>query len=268
MDDEVTRAARAKKGSPFLSTEQAAFYLGLSARKMQALRSTGGGPPFRRHVVTSAIISTISTTGRERPGTARAMPDCPGEAPQRRPGGPGPASMVLAALRRPASAAALLAALALAGTLVAPPRPLLFWNASPSSRTGLYAISKGGPARGDTAVAWAPEKARRLAASRHYLPATVPLVKRVAAVAGDRVCAAGNRILVNGRPAARRARDPSGRMLPWWSGCQVLQRGELFLLSPGSPDAFDGRYFGITHNGEVIGKARLLWRARQGSNDC
>ena len=58
------------------------------------------------------------------------------------------------------------------------------------------------------------------------------------------------------------------RMLPWWSGCQVLQRGELSLLSPGSPDAFDGRYFGITHNGEVIGKARLLWRARQGSNDC
>jgi len=196
------------------------------------------------------------------------MPDCPGEAPQRHPGGPGPASMVLAALRRPVNAAALLAVLALAGTLVAPPRPLLFWNASPSSRTGLYAISKGGPARGDTAVAWAPEKARRLAALRHYLPATVPLVKRVAAVAGDRVCTAGNRILVNGRPAARRrARDPSGRMLPWWSGCQVVQRGELFLLSPGSPDAFDGRYFGITHNGEVIGKARLLWRARQGSND-
>jgi hypothetical protein len=49
VDDENVRAARAKKGSPFLSTEQAAFYLGLSARKMQAMRSVGAGPPFRRH---------------------------------------------------------------------------------------------------------------------------------------------------------------------------------------------------------------------------
>lgn len=49
MDDDIARAARAKKGSPFLSTEQAAFYLGLSARKLQAMRGAGDGPRFRRH---------------------------------------------------------------------------------------------------------------------------------------------------------------------------------------------------------------------------
>jgi len=49
MDDEVARAARAKKGSPFLSTEQAAFYLGLSPRKLQKMRAVGAGPAFRRH---------------------------------------------------------------------------------------------------------------------------------------------------------------------------------------------------------------------------
>lgn len=49
MDDENARAARARKGCPFLSTEQAAFYLGLSPRKMQVMRSQGLGPPFRRH---------------------------------------------------------------------------------------------------------------------------------------------------------------------------------------------------------------------------
>ena len=49
MDDDIARAARAKKGSPFLSTEQAAFYLGLSARKLQAMRAAGTGPGFRRH---------------------------------------------------------------------------------------------------------------------------------------------------------------------------------------------------------------------------
>jgi hypothetical protein len=49
MEDDIARAARAKKGSPFLSTEQAAFYLGLSPRKMQAMRGAGTGPRFRRH---------------------------------------------------------------------------------------------------------------------------------------------------------------------------------------------------------------------------
>lgn len=49
MDDDIARAARAKKGSPFLSTEQAAFYLGLSARKLQAMRAGGSGPLYRRH---------------------------------------------------------------------------------------------------------------------------------------------------------------------------------------------------------------------------
>ena len=49
MNDEIARAQRAKKGSPFLNTEQAAFYLGLSARKLQQMRGHGTGPAFRRH---------------------------------------------------------------------------------------------------------------------------------------------------------------------------------------------------------------------------
>jgi hypothetical protein len=48
-EDDIARAARAKKGSPFLSTEQAAFYLGLSPRKLQSMRGEGTGPRFRRH---------------------------------------------------------------------------------------------------------------------------------------------------------------------------------------------------------------------------
>ncbi len=49
MEDDIARAARAKKGSPFLSTEQAAFYLGLSPRKLQTMRAAETGPRFRRH---------------------------------------------------------------------------------------------------------------------------------------------------------------------------------------------------------------------------
>ncbi|WP_225769619.1 AlpA family transcriptional regulator [Inquilinus sp. Marseille-Q2685] len=49
MDDDTARAARAKKGSPFLNTDQAAFYIGLSSRTLEKMRSFGRGPKFRRH---------------------------------------------------------------------------------------------------------------------------------------------------------------------------------------------------------------------------
>ena len=49
MEDDINRAQRAKKGSRFLNTEQAAFYLGLSPRTLQQLRSSEDGPRFRRH---------------------------------------------------------------------------------------------------------------------------------------------------------------------------------------------------------------------------
>ena len=162
----------------------------------------------------------------------------------------------------PGAAIAAAVTLALAGTLVLRPAPVLLWNASPSSPVGLYAVRS--PARlnpGDTAIAWPPSAARRLAAERHYLPAGVPLVKQVAATDGARVCARGKTILVNGRRAAlRRSRDRAGRRLPWWSGCRRLRKGDLFLLAPDVPEAFDGRYFGVTHPSEVIGAGRLLWQ--------
>lgn len=49
MDDENERAARAKKGSPFLNTAQAAFYVGLSQRTLEKMRITGRGPKYRKH---------------------------------------------------------------------------------------------------------------------------------------------------------------------------------------------------------------------------
>ena len=49
MDDEVVRATKAKKGSPFLNTAQAAFYVGLSEKTVEKMRRRGDGPRFRRH---------------------------------------------------------------------------------------------------------------------------------------------------------------------------------------------------------------------------
>jgi hypothetical protein len=48
-DDAINRAARARKGSPFLNTAQAAHYVGLAERTLETMRGQGGGPAFRRH---------------------------------------------------------------------------------------------------------------------------------------------------------------------------------------------------------------------------
>jgi conjugative transfer signal peptidase TraF len=163
-------------------------------------------------------------------------------------------------LRRPAVALAALAS-ALALTIIMPPRPLLVWNASASAPIGLYAVAAGAPvATGDMVIARLPEPWRRFAARRHYLPANVPLVKRVAAEPGDRVCAIRDTITVEDRAVAvRRERDGQGRPMPRWQGCLTLRHGATLLLMP-DPASFDGRYFGPTKRDDVVGKARSLWR--------
>jgi type IV secretory pathway protease TraF len=110
-------------------------------------------------------------------------------------------------------------------------------------------------------VAWTPQPWRNLAAARRYLPANVPLVKRVAAIPGDIVCERDGTIYVNGAWAAwRRPFDGAGRPMPGWHGCRTVGPGALFLLMD-ARDSFDGRYFGITGSGDVIGPAGLLWPA-------
>ncbi len=49
MQDDPSRAMEAKKGSPFLTTRQAAHYLSLSYRTLEKMRLTGHGPRFRKH---------------------------------------------------------------------------------------------------------------------------------------------------------------------------------------------------------------------------
>ncbi|HEY0630108.1 MAG TPA: S26 family signal peptidase [Sphingomicrobium sp.] len=134
------------------------------------------------------------------------------------------------------------------------------WNASPSAPVGLYYLSPGAPVRrGDMVVAWTPGRARMLAAERRYLPRNVPLVKRVAAVAGDRICGLGGILSINGRRlAARQRTDPAGRPMPAWQGCRRLRRPEYLLLMD-SPSSFDGRYFGPTRRSEILGRAHLVW---------
>ena len=172
--------------------------------------------------------------------------------------------------RRLVRRAAMIAGLAgLVGlTIVAPPMPRLVWNVTASAPTGLYSVTPGTlPAPGDLVIARVPDTMRTLAAERHYIPANVPLVKRVTGVPGDTICASGTALFVNGRHIAdRRAVDGRERTMPWWHGCRLLRDGDYFLLMPGTSASFDGRYFGITRRADIIGRAHLLWATSNGSH--
>jgi len=47
--DAGERAIKARKGSPFLNTAQAAFYVGVQQKTLKKMRGRGDGPKFRKH---------------------------------------------------------------------------------------------------------------------------------------------------------------------------------------------------------------------------
>ena len=165
-------------------------------------------------------------------------------------------------LRRvPFLAASLLAVLGLGLPTLAKPTPRLIYNASASAPLGFYRLIVGDRIdRGDLVLAHLPESAARLAADRRYLPISVPVVKRVAALAGDLVCADSGIVVINDHVAAETLLiDHEGRPLPAWNGCRTLGHGEVFFLMKDAPASFDGRYFGPTPSTAIIGRLVPLW---------
>ena len=156
------------------------------------------------------------------------------------------------------------------------PLPRLLWNASASAPLGLYRIE---PDRdlpvGALVAVTPPAPLARWMAARGYLGNGVPLVKHVAAKAGQRICRFGGVVSVDARPVAiARDRDRRGRPLPVWQGCRTLGVGELLLLNAAIPESLDGRYFGPLRAAAVLGRAipiltrdapdtPLVWRATQ-----
>ncbi|EHK54610.1 S26 family signal peptidase [Allomesorhizobium alhagi] len=136
----------------------------------------------------------------------------------------------------------------------------LVWNASASAPVGLYRVGFAASARGDLALVRPPEWVAGLAEKRGYLPRKVPLVKRLAALPGEHVCAFNEFVIISGEIAARRLEtDRQGRPLPWWSECRKLADDEVFLLGGKAADSFDSRYFGPVPVANVIGRLVPLW---------
>ena len=149
------------------------------------------------------------------------------------------------------------------------PLPRLIYNPSDSVAVGWYRVDPlhhrpGSLPRalavGSIVLASLPPDAAALAARRGYLPAGVPLLKRVGAVAPQHVCVFDALVWIDGVPvAAIRPADRLGRPLPSWPQCRQLRPGELFLLSVTNPASFDSRYFGPVSASAVIGVAHPVW---------
>ncbi len=165
-----------------------------------------------------------------------------------------------ARIGRVAVAVAASACTVLIASLILPaPRPLVVWNASASAPLGAYRIRAGvSIAVGDHVAIAPPAQLAAYLAQRRYLPMGVPLIKRVAALGGARVCRRGGMVSVDGRAVARAAmRDRAGRALPVWSGCRRLQAGEIFVVNA-APASFDSRYFGPLRRSDLLGRADPL----------
>jgi len=139
------------------------------------------------------------------------------------------------------------------------PAPRLVWNASASTPIGLYRVLPDAPECGDLVLIRPPQSTAEFAAERGYLPAGVPLIKRVVAMAADDVCAFDGTVFVNGKSAAhQRETDRAGRPMPRWKGCRELIAGEFFLMNA-PEDSFDSRYFGPVMRAQIIGRIAPIW---------
>jgi conjugative transfer signal peptidase TraF len=144
-------------------------------------------------------------------------------------------------------------------------RPILVWNATASVPRGLYCIApRTGLQAGDLVLVRPDPASVALYAERGYLPLGVPLLKRVGALGGMRVCEHGGIVTIEGRQVAN-ALSTDGRERPMtsWSGCRALSGGEFFALNADVPTSLDGRYFGPSQLSSVIGRAIPVWTVKE-----
>lgn len=153
---------------------------------------------------------------------------------------------------------------ALAWAYFVQPVTHVVYNPSDSVPVGWYYITPtASPPRslrvGSIVLAHLPADSAALAAQRGYLPARIPLLKRVGAIAPQHICIVNKELRIDDVPVVTLlTADRMGRPLPSWQQCRRLADGELFLLSANNPASFDSRYFGPIQASAVVGIARPI----------
>ncbi|WP_343699760.1 S26 family signal peptidase [Caulobacter sp.] len=160
---------------------------------------------------------------------------------------------------RPLIIGGLACAVLAVGMALVPTKRLVL-NTTASAPVGFYWLADEAPAVGDLALVRPPPDLARWLAVRGYLPINVPLIKHVAAVGGQAVCARGDVVAIDGRVVGKiLKRDLMGRSLRPAGTCRQLSEGEVFLLNPAAPRSLDGRYFGPLPRDCVVGRLLPLW---------
>ena len=164
-------------------------------------------------------------------------------------------------VRRATLATTGAAAFVIALTMAWQHAPLFVWNASESVPVGLYVVRQSSVLTVDElVVVQPPGMLADFLAAGGYLPKGLPLIKHIAALPGSTVCRGGLGVTVDGvLRAIARERDHAGRMLPTWTGCRSLSKGEVFLLNGSQPSSLDGRYFGPLSSSSIVGRALPVW---------
>jgi conjugative transfer signal peptidase TraF len=140
-------------------------------------------------------------------------------------------------------------------------QPRIIWNVSASVPLGLYIAGPADDiALGDLILVRPPEALAAFLAERAYVARGVPLLKHVAALPPQMVCALGDAIMVDDQTVAhRRAADRLGQVLPTWHGCRALEADDVFLLNAAEPSSLDGRYFGPLPRTSIVARLRPVW---------
>ncbi len=151
----------------------------------------------------------------------------------------------------------------------------LRFNSTASMPRGLWRVAERATPlqRGEIVTVCPPNTtAIRQGEERGYVPAGdcpggyEPLVKPIAATAGDVVVVSSVGVKVNGQRVqgtAQLTRDSSGRPLrPFPAGTYSVALDEVWLLSGHDPRSFDSRYFGPVPAKNVQGVAQPVWVVR------
>ncbi len=94
-----------------------------------------------------------------------------------------------------------------------------------------------------------------------WWPTSTPLLKPVAAIAGEEVCGIWDHLWVQGEWYGPVYTEADGKPLPHLEGCVVVPEGAVFLASK-KPRSLDGRYFGMTRVRDLTAQAIALWTWR------